>query len=121
MDTASTTTINLGAIDITFLVEAHESHGAATVFECRVPVGANVPVAHSHDGFEETVYGLEGVTTFTIDGHTRDLGPGEAVCIRRGHVHQFVNHGANRRRPYGRPGRKPSRYPPIERQTCRRL
>ncbi len=93
MNTATRTTISLGAIEIRFLVEAADSDGAATVFECRVPAGANVPVAHSHDAFEETVYGLEGVTTFTVDGETRDLGPGEAMCIRRGQVHQFVNQG----------------------------
>jgi mannose-6-phosphate isomerase-like protein (cupin superfamily) len=50
------------------------------------------PRPHSHDGFDETVYGLAGVTTFTVDGHTRDIGPGDAVCIRRGQVHHFVNH-----------------------------
>jgi len=90
---ASATTINLGAIEIRFLVEAEDSHGAATVFECRVPSDAKVPVPHSHDAFEETVYGLEGVTTFTIDGDTHDLGPGEALCIRRGQVHHFANQG----------------------------
>jgi quercetin dioxygenase-like cupin family protein len=93
MDTATRTTIDLGDIEIRFLVEAGDSAGAATVFECRVGAEAKVPAAHSHDGFEETVYGLEGITTFTIDGDTRDIAPGEALCIRRGQVHQFVNQG----------------------------
>ncbi len=87
------TVIDLGAIQIRFLVEAEQSQGAATVFECLVPADAHVPAAHSHDGFEETVYGLDGVTTFTVDGETRDLGVGEALCIRRGQVHEFVNRG----------------------------
>ena len=52
-----------------------------------------VPPPHSHDAFDETVYGLEGVLTFTIDGVTREIGPGDSVCIRRGQVHQFVNPG----------------------------
>ena len=93
MQTTSNPTIQVGAIEIRFLVEAEDSHGAATVFECLVPAGARVPVPHSHDEFEETVYGLVGVSTFTVDGHTRDIGPGEAICIRRGQVHQFVNQG----------------------------
>jgi quercetin dioxygenase-like cupin family protein len=93
MNTTSRTTIDLGDIEIVFLVEADDSQGAATVFECRVEAGARVPPPHSHDGFEETVYGLDGVTTFTVDGDIRDIGPGEALCIRRGQVHQFVNHG----------------------------
>ena len=53
------------------------------------------PAPHSHDGFEETIYGLEGVSTWTIDGVERDVGPGEAVCIRRGEVHGFANRGAS--------------------------
>jgi len=88
------TTIALGDIEIRFLVEADDSHGAATVFECEIRPEAKVPAPHSHDGFEETVYGLAGVTTFTIDGETTELGIGDARCIRRGQVHQFVNHGA---------------------------
>jgi quercetin dioxygenase-like cupin family protein len=93
MLTSSGTTINLGGIDIQFLVEAKDSDGAATVFECAVAGGAMVPPPHSHDAFDETVYGLEGVLTFTIDGQTREIGPGDSVCIRRGQVHQFVNAG----------------------------
>ena len=93
MHTTSGTTINLGGIDVQFLVEAQDSDGAATVFECAVAGGAMVPPPHSHDAFDETVYGLEGVLTFTIDGQTREIGPGDSVCIRRGQVHQFVNPG----------------------------
>jgi hypothetical protein len=52
-----------------------------------------VPPPHSHDGFDETVYGVAGTCTFTIDGGTRAVGPGESLCIRRGQVHQFVNAG----------------------------
>ena len=93
MRTTSGTTIDLGGINVEFLVEAHDSDGAATVFECAVAGGAMVPPPHSHDAFDETVYGLEGVLTFTIDGQTREIGPGESVCIRRGQVHQFANPG----------------------------
>ena len=91
MRTTPGTTIHLGSIDVEFLVEAQDSNGAATVFECSVAGGAMVPPPHSHDAFDETVYGLEGVLTFTIDGQTRQIGPGESVCIRRGQVHQFAN------------------------------
>jgi quercetin dioxygenase-like cupin family protein len=83
--------IELGAITVQFLVEEEDSGGSATVFECTVPAGARVPAPHSHDGFEETVYGLEGTCTWTIDGQTVDIGPGDAVCIRRGQVHGFDN------------------------------
>jgi quercetin dioxygenase-like cupin family protein len=63
------------------------------VFECLVPVGSKVPLPHSHDAFEETIYGLEGTCTWTVDGQTHQVGPGESVCIRRGLVHGFENRG----------------------------
>jgi quercetin dioxygenase-like cupin family protein len=93
MPSASKTTIELGPLRIDFLVEAEDSNGSVTVFECFVPAGARVPVAHSHDGFEETAYVLDGTCTWTIDGETGESGPGESVCIRRGQVHGFDNRG----------------------------
>jgi quercetin dioxygenase-like cupin family protein len=50
-----------------------------------------VPVAHSHDAYEETIYGLEGVLTMTVEGVQTDVGPGDALVIRRGVVHRFDN------------------------------
>lgn len=94
MDSPAAATIHVGAISIDFLVDADDSGGSVTVFECTVPADAMVPVPHSHDGFEETIYGLEGVCTWTIDGEARDLGPGESVCVRRGQVHRFENRGS---------------------------
>src|SRR5215207_7799107 len=94
MDSSTAATIQVGSISIDFLVDADDSGGSVTVFECAVPADAKVPVPHSHDGFEETIYGLEGVCTRTIDGRARELGPGEAVCIRRGQVHGFENRGS---------------------------
>ena len=55
-----------------------------------------MPVAHSHDGYEETIYGLEGVLTWTLDGRQIEVGPGQVLCIPRGAVHRFENvHDAN--------------------------
>lgn len=91
--TATITPIRVGPIEVRFLVDEVESQGAATVFEFSVPAGAMVPAAHSHDAFEETVYGLDGVMTFTVDGVIRELSPGEAMVIRRGQIHRFDNLG----------------------------
>jgi quercetin dioxygenase-like cupin family protein len=85
-------TITLGALGVRFLVEAADSNGAASVFECYVPANSRMPAPHSHDGFEETIYGLEGTTTWMIDGHAIEVGPGEAVCVQRGQIHGFQNH-----------------------------
>lgn len=94
MPSASKTTIQLGPLRIDFLVEAEDSNGSVTVFECFVPAGSRVPMPHSHDGFEETAYVLDGTCTWTIDGETGERAPGESVCIRRGQVHGFENRGS---------------------------
>lgn len=81
--------IRIGPITVTFSVDAEASGGSVTVSRCDVRDGGGMPVAHSHDAFEETVYGLEGTTTFLVDDETIPLGPGETLCIRRGAVHTF--------------------------------
>jgi quercetin dioxygenase-like cupin family protein len=86
--------IRVGDVAIRFLLEGEQSAGSVAVFEFDVPAGAQVAAAHSHDGYEETVYGLEGVLTWTLEGRPIDVGPGEALCIPRGTVHRFDNLGA---------------------------
>jgi quercetin dioxygenase-like cupin family protein len=93
MTTSTREEIAVGELAIRFLIEGEHSAGSVTVFEFDVPAGAKVPVAHSHDGYEETIYGLEGVMTWTIEGTPTAVGPGEALCIPRGAVHHFDNTG----------------------------
>ena len=91
MTTSMREEIRIGPLAIRFLVESEETGGAVAAFEFDVPAGAKVAAAHSHDGFDETIYGLEGVLTWTLDGDAVDVGPGEALFIPRGAVHQFDN------------------------------
>jgi quercetin dioxygenase-like cupin family protein len=83
--------IKIGQLAIRFLLEGKASGGSAAVFEFDVPAGAKVPIAHSHDAYEETIYGLQGVLTWTVDGRKVELGSGEVLCIPRGAVHRFDN------------------------------
>jgi quercetin dioxygenase-like cupin family protein len=89
--TTPSATIRVGALSVKFVLDAETSRGSATAFECEVPASAVMSAAHSHDGFDETNYGLAGVTTFTVDGEVRELHPGEVVFIPRGAVHAFEN------------------------------
>ena len=91
--TTDNDTITVGDLGVRFLIEAADSNGSASVFECHVPANSRMPAPHSHDRFEETIYGLEGTTTWTIDSETVEVGPGQAVCVRRGQIHGFENHG----------------------------
>jgi quercetin dioxygenase-like cupin family protein len=90
---AARETIAVGELGVHFLVEAGDSNGSAAVFECYVPPNSRMPAPHSHDAFEETIYGLRGVSTWTVDGEAIEIGPGDAVCVPRGAIHAFENRG----------------------------
>lgn len=58
--------------------------------EARVAPGI-VTEAHYHRLTEEIYYVLEGRGRMTIDGHSREVGPGDAIAIPPGAVHQIEN------------------------------
>jgi quercetin dioxygenase-like cupin family protein len=93
MATMTSEEILIGQLAIRFLVEGEETGGALAVFEFDVPAGAKVPIPHGHDAYEETIYGLAGVLTWTVEGTRTDVGPGEILVIPRGAVHHFDNAG----------------------------
>ncbi len=93
MATSTYEEIIIGQLRVRPRVEPHESAKSVAIHEFDVPAGAGLPLAHSHDAYEETIYGLVGTVTFTIEGAPTDIGPGEAVCIPRGAVHSFANTG----------------------------
>ena len=101
MTSASSPTINpasdvfrLGPIVVHFLVTGEHSTGSVAAFELTVAALQRLQApAHSHDHYEETIYGLHGTLTWTVDGQPVDVGPGQALCIPRGAIHRFDNHG----------------------------
>lgn len=85
-------TIRLGPLAVRFLVTGSNSNGSLAAFELTVPGRQRLAApAHSHDRYEETIYGVDGVLTWTVNGATIDVGPGQALCIPRGAVHRFDN------------------------------
>jgi quercetin dioxygenase-like cupin family protein len=88
-------TICLGPLVVRFLLTGAHSTGSVAAFELVVPAGQRLTApAHSHDHYEETIYGIAGVSTWTVDGTPTDVGPGQVLCIPRGAVHRFDNHGS---------------------------
>lgn len=85
--------IKVGEMAIRFLIEGSQSSDSVAIFEFDVPAGSRIAGAHSHDGYDETIYGLEGVLTWTIEDTPTEVGPNEAVFIPRGAVHHFDNRG----------------------------
>jgi quercetin dioxygenase-like cupin family protein len=88
--------IHVGPLTVRFLLTGDNSTGSIAVFETVVPGTRRLPVpAHSHDHYEETIYGIDGVLTWTVGGKQIDVGPGQALCIPRGAIHRFDNNGIN--------------------------
>jgi len=83
--------IRAGQIEIRFLLESKDSNGQLAIFEFTVPAGVKVPAPHSHAHYDETICGLEGVVTFTVNGRPVDIAPGDSHFIPRGAVHGFNN------------------------------
>jgi quercetin dioxygenase-like cupin family protein len=88
-------TIRLGPLAVRFLITGGDANGSVAAFELEVPAAQRLAApAHSHDHYEETIYGIEGVLTWTVDGTPVEVGPGQALCIPRGAVHRFDNNGS---------------------------
>ena len=88
-------TIKIGPLGIRFLLTGGDSGGSVSVFEVFVPVGEKLPApTHKNDAYEEVLYGIKGVLTWTVDGTPIEVGPGQALCIPRGAVHRFDNLGS---------------------------
>ena len=86
--------IRLGPLMVRFLITGENSTGTLAVFELVVPGAQRLAApAHSHDHYEETIYGIDGVLTWTVDGKQIGVGPGQALCIPRGAIHRFDNNG----------------------------
>jgi len=84
--------IEIGPLRIHFLVTGDDSSGSIAAFELTAAGGARLMgPAHSHDHYEETIYGVDGVLTWTVNGKAIDVGPGQTLCIVRGAVHRFDN------------------------------
>lgn len=93
MSPRTTEEIRIGELTIRPRIEGNESAGTVAIHEFDVPAGSGLPLPHSHDAYEETIYGLAGTITFTIEGTPTNIGPGQAVCIARGMIHSFANTG----------------------------
>ncbi len=85
-------TIRLGPLAVRFLLTGDNSTGSIAAFELMVPGAQRLAApAHSHDHYEETIYGIDGVLTWTVDGKQINVGPGQALYIPRGAIHRFDN------------------------------
>ncbi len=83
--------IRMGGLELRFLQEKGATGGSLDMFEMTLQPGARMPVPHYHESWDETVYGLKGISAWRVGGQDIDLPPGGTVFIRRGIVHGFTN------------------------------
>jgi quercetin dioxygenase-like cupin family protein len=84
--------IQVGSIRMEFLRSKHDTAGSLDLMRMTVPPAGQMPVSHYHRNWDETVHGLEGTITFTVDGADYAVEPADALFIKRGIVHGFDNH-----------------------------
>lgn len=86
--------LEIGGLALRFLLTGADTNRTLSAFEMTVPAGQRLMApAHSHNHYEETMYGLAGVLTLTVNGQPFAIGPGQMLCIPRGAIHRFDNSG----------------------------
>ncbi|KJC38043.1 cupin [Bradyrhizobium sp. LTSP885] len=83
--------IEIATLQLKFLQSKETTGGSIDLFEMTLQPNARMPIPHYHESWDETIYGLSGVSTWRVDGQDIDLSPGETVFIKRGIVHGFTN------------------------------
>lgn len=91
---AESDVIRIGQIEIRYLLHGTDTNGQLATFAVTVPPNVRVPAAHRHLTYDESVVSLAGICTFMVEGVEHRVAPGQALFIRRGAVHQFVNRDA---------------------------
>jgi quercetin dioxygenase-like cupin family protein len=86
-------TINFAGLELRFLASKDDTQGSLDLFEMTVQPKARMPIPHYHKSWDETVFGLTGITTWRIDGRDVAVEPRGSAFIRRGVVHGFRNDG----------------------------
>ena len=81
----------IGPIAVRFVLDGTATGGALSIFEFDIPPGTTFPVPHRHDGYDETIYGLEGTMTWVVGDAETVVAPGDALFIPRRTAHRYVN------------------------------
>jgi len=88
-------TIRVGEMSVTFLRTRHETDDAFDLFELTVPPLARVPFPHIHRKYDETIFGVDGTMTWTLqkdeEDHPTEVRRGITLFIPRGTPHSYAN------------------------------
>ena len=88
-------TIRVGEMSLTFLKTRHETGGVFDLFEFTMPAFHRVPFSHIHRKYDETIFGVDGTITWTLQEQREDksteVRPGTTFFIPRGTPHFYAN------------------------------
>ena len=88
-------TIRVGEMSVTFLKTRHETDGAFDLFELTIPPLGRIPLPHIHRKYDETIFGVDGTMTWTlqVDGKDQptEVRRGTNLFIPRGTPHFYAN------------------------------
>ncbi len=84
-------TIRIGPMSVTFLKTRHETGGVFDLFELTIPPLSHVPMSHIHRKYDETIFGLDGHMTWTLDDKPNVVNKGVVLQIPRGVPHFYEN------------------------------
>ena len=90
--------ISIGGLETAFPAK-DETGGSLDVFEMTVQPNARMPIPDYHESWDETIYGLSGVTTWRVAGGDVAVGPGQSVFIKRGWFTGFATTPTSRHLP----------------------
>ena len=88
-------TIGIGGLELRFLQTKEETAGSLDAFEMTVQPNARMPVAHYHESWDETIYGLADASTWRVNGQDVVLRLGQSIFIKREIVHAFPQEAAS--------------------------
>lgn len=91
MEGRSDKVVQIGSLELHFLVDETQGSGSVVMFEFLVPANARVPAPHYYRDVDEVVYGLEGTLTTTLDGQKHELRKGDSLLLPRGSIHHHEN------------------------------
>ncbi len=80
-----------GGSELVLKATGEDTGGTFFMSETTVAPGFPGPPLHTHERICDMFYVLDGVLTVTVDGVTRELGPGSFACAPPGTVHTFSN------------------------------
>ena len=84
-------TIRVGEMSVTFHKTRHETDDALDMLEVIIPPLISVVVPHIHRDHDEMILGMDGISTWTLNGEIIVLHRGEVLVIPRGSPHFFAN------------------------------